>query len=119
MARISDEAMDAAERKATVTPDGSYEYEILDMTVEISSNLMIESFLGGKNTSHIRLEGKTVGKYFTDVMNETMPQSMELLTILFGNKYLDLGIWPHHREINRKINLFNKWGADYIRSRKE
>ena len=64
---------------------------------------MIESFLGGEGIRDIRIEGLPIGKYFADVMNETMPQSMELLAILFGNTYLNMGLWSHHREINRKI----------------
>lgn len=69
----------------------------------------MESFLGG-NIRKTKIEGMAVERFINLLVNDIMVQTGEILSITLGNKYLDLGIFASHREINRRIHLYKKWG---------
>ena len=58
-----------------------------------------------------------VGKFITKLMGDITSQILNPLNLLLGPKYLNLGLTKSHRDINERLNNFNKWGHQYVRKR--
>jgi hypothetical protein len=43
-------------------------------------------------------------------MGDITSQILNPLNLLLGPKYLNLGLTKNHRDVNKRLNNFNKWG---------
>lgn len=50
-------------------------------------------------------------------MDEIGNQSFELCPLIFGYHFYSLGLFSSHREINRRIALYNNWGHGYLKAK--
>ena len=82
------------------------------------SNVVMESFLGG-DIRNATLGGMPLNKFITKLVDATADQGSEFLSFILGKKYLELGIWKVHREINDMIRLYREWGIKFIEKRIE
>lgn len=70
-------------------------YNILDLTVKIFSNVMMEIFLGG--TENQMINGEPAGKFLKKLVGDLTVQSFKPVNFILGTKFLNLGITKQQR----------------------
>ena len=53
------------------------------------------------------------------VFNDSMNQFLEILAQLFGMRYLNMGLWKAHRDINKRVGIYRAWAKNFIHQRIE
>ena len=63
------------------------------------------------------LDGMPLNKFITKLVDVATNQGAEVLVHVLGKRYLDLGVWKEHRDINKMVKLYGQWGRNFIEKR--
>ena len=89
------------------------EYDVLEFTTEFGGTVMIECFFG-ESAKNEQIEGKSVNKFIKDLIGDLFTQTFTVCGLLFGLKFMKLGIRGKDRANNQKVNLFRSWGKEFV-----
>jgi cytochrome P450 len=78
---------------------------------------MMRFFFGEKNVKGKKLDGLDISKFLNKLMGDVDTQTFELPAVLFGMKFLELGLRAKDRDVNRRIRLFRSFAFDLIKRR--
>ncbi|KAL4446418.1 hypothetical protein ABPG74_001159 [Tetrahymena malaccensis] len=95
-----------------------HDVNIISMISEMTSQVVFFSFLGN-SLQDIIFQGKSLAFAITHILSALSGQVMELGYLLFGAKYLKLGIFKQHRELENYLQEFKSFFLDIIKSKKE
>ena len=87
IAEMADRAYDKMEGSS----EGEIRYDVLDATIELAANVMIEGFFG-QNIKEDRIEDKKVFTYLKELLGQLLSQRRTILYLMLGPKFLELGI---------------------------
>lgn len=118
ISQICDDAFEDLEKTTEKDAEGFIGFESVHLTSKIFSNVIIESFVGGQ-IRDIKTDGLPHYIFVQKLFQNGMLQAREFLAQMFGAKYLDLGLWASHRDMNRRIKLNRSWAKSYIEERME
>ena len=89
------------------------EYDVLEFTTEFGGTVMIECFFG-ESAKNEQIEGKSVNKFIKGLIGDLFTQTFTVCGLLFGLKFMKLGIRGKDRANNQKVNLFRRWGKEFV-----
>ena len=117
IANISDRSIEAIEEETREKKQREeLEFNLLNLTVNMFSTVMIECFFGAKASGE-KLDGKHVSVFVTDLVNDVSAQGQDFLYLLFGTKILDIGLKESFRDVNRRLRLFKQWASGVVAKR--
>lgn len=87
--------------------------DVLEMFQIILSTIMVKLFFGSDSKERT-LEGKKLATYFNDLVSDGYNQSQNILSLLLGPKFMDMGIRKSDRDINRRMKLFRAFAVDLV-----
>jgi hypothetical protein len=88
----------------------------MELTVHVFGDVVIECFFGGESTNE-KIKGKSLAVFVKSLIDSILVQSKEPLSVILGNKYLEIGISERDREINESIKIFDAWGKSFLKKR--
>lgn len=94
-------------------PENEKKMDLLEMFQVILSTIMVRVFFGG-DLKGKTLEGKKLSTYISDLVADGNNQSMNLLSMLLGPKFLNMGIRAKDRDLNRRTKLFKAFAYDLV-----
>ncbi len=65
------------------------------------------------------LDGKPLCLFRNQLIADVTQNSMQLLPIIFGAKFINAGLRARDRDCNRRIKLFKNWGRSFIHKKIE
>lgn len=75
----------------------------------------MQSFLGG--TQYEMINEIPAGKFLKKLVSDLSQQSFYPINFLLGTKFLSLGLTQEQRDIEKRIQIYRKWGIEFIRKR--
>ena len=79
--------------------------EVLEETQKFSSSIIMRSFFAS-NFHEQQIDGESLIKVTVDLLRSISEQTMSLAYMLFGTRFLSLGIRQKDREVNRNLKKF-------------
>lgn len=55
--------------------------------------------------------------FVNQLITDVTKNAFELLPMLFGVKFVSLGLRAKDRDVNRRIIIFREWGVKFIKNR--
>lgn len=107
---IVDEEFAAFEQEQT---GKEMKMDVLEMFQIILSTIMVRAFFGG-DCKGKTIEGKRLSTFISDLVADGNRQSQNVVSMLLGPKFMDLGIRKMDRDINRRIKLFRTFAGDLV-----
>ena len=101
ISQICDDSFKMIEESAKQTEDGLFQYHILELTVNMFSNVIMEMFMGGDIRKQ-KIQGQSVGIFFSDLTRDAFNQIIDPTYLIFGINFLKLGLLKSHRSVTRR-----------------
>lgn len=83
------------------------------MASTLFSQVIVSLFMGLKSLNE-NINGVPVGRFIMELANDANMQAKGLLPLIFGIRFLDWGLTKKHREVNRRLKIFNEWVNSFI-----
>jgi hypothetical protein len=83
------------------------------MASTLFSQVIVSLFMGLKSLNE-NINGVPVGRFIMELANDANMQAKGLLPLIFGIGFLDWGLTKKHREVNRRLKIFNEWVNSFI-----
>ena len=77
---------------------------------------MLECFFG-LSFSHQKINDMSVSKFINDLNADINAQTYDPLSILFGKKFLELGLREKDRSVNERIKIIREFSLNKIKER--
>jgi hypothetical protein len=106
--KITDEYLDEF-----VAQHSDLKLPVLESLQDILSTIMLKMFFGADLKGRL-IDGKNVPSFVSDIVADGTRQSVELVTILFGQGFTSLGLRARDRDINRRLKLFREFGVTMV-----
>ena len=76
----------------------------------------MECFLGGE-AHKTTIEGQKTNIFIINMLDEFIDQMLEPISLVLGQSFLKMGLRARDRQINRKIQSYNRWGASFMQKK--
>ena len=81
-----------------------YEADILETFGNMFANVMLECFFGTKS-SHEKINNVSIAKFMNKLNTDGANQGFSVYYLLFGIKFLNLGIRKIDKDVNERIAI--------------
>jgi hypothetical protein len=95
-----------------------YQTELKKVFGDIISNIIIRCFFGGEGTT-ATIDGISINKYLSVILNDAREQSTDLLVLLLGENAYKWGVASKYRELTSKLHKIKAVVKAIIDRRKE
>lgn len=90
--------------------------KLVNFFLSILGNFMMRFFFGGDIRGKT-LDGIDLSTFLNTLMGDVNAQGFELPAILFGKRFLELGIRAKDRDVSRRVKIFREFAFELIRQR--
>ena len=79
----------------------------------MAANVMFDCFFG-QSLRQEQIEGVSPFVFLRQLANDVNVQNFDLLCMIFGTKFLELGLRQKDRDISRRLRVYEEWGRQVV-----